>query len=157
MGTNLLHLLELGDPHCPSLPAASYPGCSCATVTWARGLFLWSPVAGTFYQNWSRALSPTSSEHVALALSFPVHPKMQVYAEGLPSGAPFPEAPLWLPPYGWGRPPAPRFRPPAELTQWLPVPGCSIWPLPWVSPLVRPRVPAQRPAPVRPDLMVWPR
>lgn len=73
-----------------------------------------------------------------------VHPETRAYAEGLPSGAPFPEAPPRLPPCGWACPPAPRSGLQQSSLGGPPCRGAAFGPCTGEPPL-RPGVPARRP------------
>lgn len=156
MWPSSLHSLELGGAHCPCVSAAIFPGC--LWHSWASGL----PESSCRHLllKLVKSSSLASSEHVPWALSFLAHPKMCVYAEGLPSGVSFSEASLQLPPHGWTCAPAPHFG-----CQQSSLGGSLCWGAafdpymdePPVRPVVLPKDPPSVTDPVRPDSMVWPK
>lgn len=156
MWPSSLHSLELGGAHCPCVSAAIFPGC--LWHSWASGL----PESSCRHLllKLVKSSSLASSDHVPWALSFLAHPKMCVYAEGLPSGVSFSEASLQLPPHGWTCAPAPHFG-----CQQSSLGGSLCWGAafdpymdePPVRPVVLPKDPPSVTDPVRPDSMVWPK
>lgn len=97
MWPSSLHSLELGGAHFPCPSAAIFSGC--LWHSWAPGL----PESSCRHLLLIlvKSSSLAFSEHVPLALCFLAHPKMWVYAEGLPSGVSSSEASLQLLPCGW--------------------------------------------------------
>lgn len=143
MWPSILHSLGLAGAHCPCLSAACFPGCLCGT---AGHLADPSPVAGTFYWNWSGVhhWPPLGVCHQLLASWHT--PKFECTLKDFPLVFLLLRL-LWF----WLS---------AELTWWLPGLTCSFWSLHrWAS--SETCGVAQRPTvtdrSVKPDLMVWPK